>query len=135
MKQLKKFLLMLTCIGVLASVTACGSNNDDNGAVKGDGGTDNAATDNTGDAYDNDTNTNDATDGTGDGDGVMDDHWLCQCDSKILHCFPEGFHMLCTQLCKRHTERAAVHPHKCHCLLHRNRIYFAEQLLDQRNCP
>jgi len=73
MKQLKKFLLMLTCIGVLASFTACGSNNDDNGAVKGDGGTDNAATDNTGDAYDNDTNTNDATDGTGDGDGVMDD--------------------------------------------------------------
>lgn len=37
MKQFRKLLLMLTCVGVLMSVTACGSDNKDNGAVENSG--------------------------------------------------------------------------------------------------
>ena len=50
MKQFRKLLLMLTCVGVLMSVTACGSDNKDNGAVE-----------NTGNSYDDNTDVNDGS--------------------------------------------------------------------------
>lgn len=54
MRQLKKFFVMLLCVGALCGLTACGSGKDstDNGAAK------NEATDNA------DDNMNGATDGT-----------------------------------------------------------------------
>ena len=89
MKQFRKLLLMLTCVGVLMSVTACGSDNKDNGAVENSGETGNGATENTGNSYDDNTDVNDesikndnmnnATDNTNDkgmieeaGDKVQD---------------------------------------------------------------
>ena len=69
MKQLKKGLLILVCALSFASLTACGNNNADNGAVKQEDETPNNATqDNT--AQDN--TMNDATDGTRD-EGVLDE--------------------------------------------------------------
>lgn len=59
MKQLKKLLLMFTCVGVLMSVTACGSDNQDNGAVENPSETENEATQNTGNAYDDNTDVDD----------------------------------------------------------------------------
>lgn len=90
MKQFRKLLLMLTCVGVLVSVTACGSDSKDNGAVENSGETGNGATENTGNSYDDNTDVNDgsikndnmnnATDNTKDkgmieeaGDNVQDD--------------------------------------------------------------
>ena len=64
MKQLKKGLLILVCALSFASLTACGNNNADNGAVKQEDETpNNTAQDNT---------MNDATDGTRD-EGVLDE--------------------------------------------------------------
>lgn len=84
MKQFKKLLAVLMCMGVVLSVTACGSNNNE----KDNGSTANPTTDNndngdnlgTGDGNDATTakdrgDVNDVTDGTdnGDGEGVMDE--------------------------------------------------------------
>ena len=64
MKQLKKGLLILVCALSFASLTACGNNNADNGAVKQEDETPNNAT--------QDNTMNDATDGTRD-EGVLDE--------------------------------------------------------------
>lgn len=79
MKQLKKLLMMLMCVGVIMSVAACGSKNnaDDNGAVN-DGTTNDAGT-GTGNGNNNtgndNGNTNGATDGTDNkkDEGLMDE--------------------------------------------------------------
>lgn len=66
MKQLKKLLLIMMCVGMMASVTACAGNADDNGAGQNDVVNDNGA---------NDTQTGDsAMDEIGDGleDGIDD---------------------------------------------------------------
>lgn len=66
MKQLKKLLLIMMCVGIMTSVTACADNADDNGAGQNDVVNDNGA---------NDTQTNDnAMDEIGDGleDGIDD---------------------------------------------------------------
>ena len=55
MKQLKKVLLIMMCAGMMASVTACADNADDNGAGQND--------------VVNDNGTND----TGNGDSAMDE--------------------------------------------------------------
>ena len=55
MKQLKKGILLFLCMMSFASLTACGSDSSDNGAVKQE-----------------DDTMNDATDGTGD-EGVLDE--------------------------------------------------------------
>lgn len=61
MKQLKKGLLIFLCTLAFTSLTACGSSNEDNGAVKQE--------DNT---RDNNNNMNDATDGTRN-EGALDE--------------------------------------------------------------
>lgn len=65
MKHWKKLLMMLMCVGVIMSVTACGSNNnaDDNGAAGNGTANDANGTGNNG--------TNGATDRNGD--NVMDE--------------------------------------------------------------
>lgn len=69
MKQLKKAVLALLCAGVIAGMTACGSdgNADDNGAVQ-DNTTQNGTADDNG-------NVNDATDGTdnNNNNGALDE--------------------------------------------------------------
>ena len=55
MKQLKKLLLIMMCVGIMVSVTACADNADDNGAGQND--------------VVNDNGTND----TGNGDSAMDE--------------------------------------------------------------
>jgi len=76
--------MVLMCVGVIASVTACGSgsNADDNGAAQNgtnqntDNNNDsNANNDTTNNGTTNNGNTNDATDGTDnrDGEGVLDE--------------------------------------------------------------
>ena len=71
MKQLKRLFLALLCVGTIAGMTACGSNEnaDDNGAGQ-DGTTQNGKADDAGDV-------NDATNGNenqnGDGEGVVDE--------------------------------------------------------------
>lgn len=64
MKQLKKGLLILLCTLSFASLTACGNNNADNGAVKQEDENQNNTT--------QDNTMNDATDGTAD-EGVLDE--------------------------------------------------------------
>ena len=66
MKRLKKLLLIMMCVGILVSVTACAGNSNDNGAGQNDVVNDNGA---------NDTQTGDsAMDKIGDGleDGIDD---------------------------------------------------------------
>lgn len=66
MKRLKKLLLIMMCVGILVSVTACAGNSNDNGAGQNDVVNDKGA---------NDTQTGDsAMDKIGDGleDGIDD---------------------------------------------------------------
>ena len=66
MKQLKKLLLLMMCVGIMVSVTACADNADDNGARQNDAVNENGA---------NDTqNGESAMDEIGDGleDGIDD---------------------------------------------------------------
>lgn len=66
MKQLKKLLLLMMCVGIMASVTACADNADDNGASQNDVVNENGT---------NDTENGDsAMDEIGDGleDGAQD---------------------------------------------------------------
>lgn len=67
MKQLKKAVLALLCVGTIIGMTACGSdgNADDNGAVQ-DNTTQNGTADGNG-------NVNDATDGTDNNNGALDE--------------------------------------------------------------
>ena len=59
MKQLKKLMVMILCVGVLGGLTACGNSDDaDNGAVN------NETTDNAGGTGTNGDNMNGATNGT-----------------------------------------------------------------------
>ena len=44
MKRLKKLLLIMMCVGILVSVTACAGNSNDNGAGQNDVVNDNGAT-------------------------------------------------------------------------------------------
>ena len=45
MKRLKKLLLIMMCVGILVSVTACAGNSNDNGAGQNDVVNDNGAND------------------------------------------------------------------------------------------
>ncbi len=45
MKQLKKILLLMMCVGIMTSVTACAGNADDNGAGQNDVVNDNGTND------------------------------------------------------------------------------------------
>ena len=66
MKQLKKFMIMIVCAGVLCGLTACGNRNDaDNGAVN------NETSDNAGGTGTNDDYMYGATDGTANGSDTV----------------------------------------------------------------
>lgn len=86
MKRFKKLILLMMCVGMIGSMTACGNrNNAENGADQGTPGTaDDAGTNNNNGTTNNgNSNTNGATDGTtnrdnnntmndNNGDGVID---------------------------------------------------------------